>query len=72
MGINLFFTERTMRADELAAETEARGFESLWAAGQTHEPLVSRVDHDSKAPEYWQAFDPFLSPALAAPPPRAM
>ena len=38
IGVTMFATDYAIPIDELARETEARGFESLWVPEHTHIP----------------------------------
>jgi alkanesulfonate monooxygenase SsuD/methylene tetrahydromethanopterin reductase-like flavin-dependent oxidoreductase (luciferase family) len=38
IGVGMFATDYAIPIDELARETEARGFESLWVPEHTHIP----------------------------------
>ena len=42
VGVCIFATDYAIRIDELARETEARGFESLWVPEHTHIPTSRR------------------------------
>lgn len=68
-GVALFPTNQAIRIDELARESEARGFESLWVAEHSHIPLSRRTPYPSggELPEmYKHTWDPFVSLTLAA------
>jgi alkanesulfonate monooxygenase SsuD/methylene tetrahydromethanopterin reductase-like flavin-dependent oxidoreductase (luciferase family) len=43
IGITIFSTAYAIPIDELARETEARGFESLWLPEHTHIPTSRRA-----------------------------
>ena len=49
LGVCIFATEYAIPIDELARETEARGFESLWVPEHTHIP-TSRRSHGQVGP----------------------
>jgi probable F420-dependent oxidoreductase len=69
IGVCMFATDYAIRIDELARETEARGFESLWVPEHTHIPASRRTPWPggSELPEeYSHTFDPFVSLMLAA------
>ena len=42
IGVGMFATDYAIPIDELARETEARGFESLWVPEHTHIPTSRR------------------------------
>ena len=42
IGVCIFATDYAIQIDELARETEARGFESLWVPEHTHIPTSRR------------------------------
>jgi probable F420-dependent oxidoreductase len=68
-GLMMFATDYAIRVDELARETEARGFESLWLPEHTHIPTSRRTPWPggSELPEeYWHSHDPFVALAVAA------
>jgi probable F420-dependent oxidoreductase len=68
-GVYQFSTDYAIRIDELARETEARGFESLFVPEHTHIP-VSRRSPWPGGPnlpkEYWHTLDPFVTLTVAA------
>ena len=43
IGVGMFATDYAIPIDELARETEARGFESLWVPEHTHIPTSRRT-----------------------------
>jgi len=43
VGVGIFATDYAIPIDELARETEARGFESLWVPEHTHIPTSRRT-----------------------------
>jgi alkanesulfonate monooxygenase SsuD/methylene tetrahydromethanopterin reductase-like flavin-dependent oxidoreductase (luciferase family) len=43
IGVAMFATDYAISIDELARETEARGFESLWVPEHTHIPTSRRT-----------------------------
>jgi probable F420-dependent oxidoreductase len=68
-GLMMFATDYAIRVDELARETEARGFESLWLPEHTHIPTSRRTPWPGGAElpeEYWHSHDPFVALAVAA------
>src|SRR5215831_18316187 len=69
IGVCIFATDYAIRIDELARETEARGFESLWLPEHTHIPTSRRTPWPggSELPlEYSHTYDPFISLMYAA------
>jgi probable F420-dependent oxidoreductase len=70
IGVTLFATDRTIRPDELAAEAEARGFESLYLPEHTHIPtsrLTPAPTGDAELPEeYRRTLDTWVALASAA------
>lgn len=69
IGVTIFATDYAIPIDELARETEARGFESLWVPEHTHIPTSRRSPWPggSELPlEYSHTYDPFVSLMLAA------
>ncbi len=69
IGINMFATDYAIQIDELARETEARGFESLWVPEHTHIPTSRRSPWPGgpELPmEYSHTYDPFISLMYAA------
>ncbi len=77
LGLLSYNTEYTMRADLLAREAEARGFESLWLPEHTHIPVpVGKAHPETGMPvqpsgeflevEYRHMSDPLTSLAAAA------
>jgi len=43
VGVAIFATDYSIPIDELARETESRGFESLWVPEHTHIPTSRRT-----------------------------
>jgi probable F420-dependent oxidoreductase len=69
-GITMFATDVAMPLDELAAEAEARGFDSVYLPEHTHIPVSRRTppptgDAELKE-EYRRTVDPFVVLAAAA------
>jgi probable F420-dependent oxidoreductase len=69
IGALIFATDYAVRLDELAAELEQRGYESLFVPEHTHIP----TSRESPWPgggdlpkEYWHTYDPFVSLSFAA------
>jgi probable F420-dependent oxidoreductase len=68
-GVTMFPADYAIRVDDLARETEARGFESLWLPEHTHIPASRRTPWPGGAElpkEYWHSHDPFVALAMAA------
>ena len=63
-GVFQFSTDYAIRIDDLARETEGRGFESLFVPEHTHIP-ASRKSPWPGGPnlprEYWHSLDPFVA-----------
>ena len=69
MGVFSFNTEYTIRADEIAIEAEARGFDSVWFPEHTHIPAGRKTPYPAGGDlprEYIHMSDPFTSAAAAA------
>lgn len=69
IGVTIFATDYSIPIDELARETEARGFESLWVPEHTHIPTSRRSPWPGGAElpkEYSHTYDPFISLMFAA------
>ena len=69
IGVCIFATEYAIRIDELARETEQRGFESLWVPEHTHIPTSRRSPFAGGQPlpeEYKHTLDPFVALMAAA------
>src|SRR5215470_9190859 len=69
LGIEMFATDYAIRPDDLARETEARGFESLWFPEHTHIPASRRSPYPGGGDlpqEYWHSHDPFVALMAAA------
>ena len=69
IGVGMFATDYAIPIDELARETEARGFESLWVPEHTHIPTSRRTPWPGGGElplEYSHTLDPFISLMLAA------
>ena len=74
IGVFTAPTEYSIRIDELARETEARGFESLWVPEHTHIPVSRRTPAHHRAPGaddelpkvYSHMLDPFIALMCAA------
>jgi len=68
-GVFQFSTDYAIRIEDLARETEARGFESLFVPEHTHIPANRKSPWPGGADlprEYWHTLDPFVSLAAAA------
>jgi probable F420-dependent oxidoreductase len=69
IGVTMFCTDYAIPIDELARETEARGFESLWVPEHTHIPTSRHTPWPGGGElpkEYSHTYDPFISLMLAA------
>ncbi len=69
IGWTIFPTDYAMPFHELAAEVEARGFESLWVAEHSHIPTSRRSPWPGggELPKmYYDTLDPFVALAAAA------
>jgi probable F420-dependent oxidoreductase len=69
IGVCMFATDYAIAIDELARQTEARGFESLWVPEHTHIPVSRRTPFPGGGElprEYSHTLDPFASLAAAA------
>lgn len=69
LGVFSFNTDYGIRADFLARELEARGFDSLWVGEHTHIPAERRSPYPGggELPRpYYHMVDPFVSLASAA------
>jgi probable F420-dependent oxidoreductase len=69
LGVCIFATDYAIPLDELARQTEARGFESLWVPEHTHIPTSRRSPWPGGAElpkEYSHTYDPFVSLMYAA------
>jgi probable F420-dependent oxidoreductase len=70
VGIFFIHTDRTITAARLAAEIEARGFDSLFLPEHTHIPVSRRTPRPSggELPGYYKRMvDPFVGLATAVP-----
>lgn len=68
-GVSMFPTDYAIRPDELARESEARGFESIWFPEHTHIPAsrLSPWPGGGDLPkEYWHTHDQFVALTAAA------
>ena len=69
LGAAMFFTDYSMRPDELARALEARGFDSLWAPEHSHIPVTraSPFPAGGDLPKkYYDVMDPFVTLTAAA------
>jgi probable F420-dependent oxidoreductase len=69
IGVCMFATDYAIPIDELARETEVRGFESLWVPEHTHIPTSRRTPWPGGGElpkEYSHTYDPFISLMFAA------
>lgn len=68
-GVSIFPTDYSIQPHELAAEAEARGFESIWLPEHSHIPTSRKSPFPSGGDlpkHYYDSYDPFLSLAAAA------
>ncbi|MCB1257083.1 MAG: LLM class F420-dependent oxidoreductase [Microthrixaceae bacterium] len=69
-GLTIFATDESMDVGELAVESEARGFDSLWIPEHTHIPVSRRTPPPTGdaelAREYKRSLDPLVALAFAA------
>jgi probable F420-dependent oxidoreductase len=68
-GASMFFTDYSMRPDELGVALEQRGFESVWAPEHSHIPLSRKTPAPSGgelAKKYYDTMDPFVTLTAAA------
>lgn len=69
-GVTMFATDRSMDVADLARETEARGFDSLYLPEHTHIPVSRRTPpptgDEVLAEEYRRTLDPFIALMAAA------
>jgi probable F420-dependent oxidoreductase len=65
IGLTIFLTDESIGAVEMARETEARGFSSLWFPEHTHIPTSRRTPFpspDGELPaEYYRVLDPVVA-----------
>jgi probable F420-dependent oxidoreductase len=67
IGVEIFLTDQTIGAVELARELEARGFESLWLPEHSHIPVsratpwAGREDAPPLPEFYWRTHDPIVA-----------
>lgn len=72
IGVAIFPTDQTIDPVELARESEARGFESLWFPEHSHIPTSRETPWGGREgapplPEfYWRTHDPFVALAACA------
>jgi probable F420-dependent oxidoreductase len=68
-GAAMFFTDYSMRSDDLARALEERGFESVWAPEHSHIPLSRKSAFPSGGElpkQYYDVMDPFVTLTAAA------
>ncbi|HTW72013.1 MAG TPA: LLM class F420-dependent oxidoreductase [Acetobacteraceae bacterium] len=68
-GASMFFTDYSMRPDELGVALEQRGFESVWAPEHSHIPLSRKTAPSGGgelAKKYYDTMDPFVTLTVAA------
>jgi probable F420-dependent oxidoreductase len=69
IGVAMFFTDYSMTPQELAVESEARGFDSVWSPEHSHIPLSRESPFPSGGDlpkKYYDAMDPFVALMAAA------
>lgn len=72
LGISIFVTDRSIRPDEIAAEAEARGFDSIWFPEHSHIPASRATPWGGRqgAPplpeQYSRTLDTFVALTAAA------
>jgi len=68
-GAAMFFTDYSMKPDELGVALEQRGFESVWAPEHSHIPLSRKTAPSGGgelAKKYYDTMDPFVTLTVAA------
>jgi probable F420-dependent oxidoreductase len=68
-GVSMFPTDYSIQPHDLAAEAEARGFESMWLPEHSHIPTSRKSPWPGggELPKfYYDSYDPFVSLAAAA------
>lgn len=68
-GVTIFFTDSSIGPADLARESEARGFESLWVAEHSHIPAsrTTPFPGGGDLPKmYYDVMDPFVTLSVAA------
>jgi probable F420-dependent oxidoreductase len=68
-GVTMFPTDYSIQPHDLAAEAEARGFESMWLPEHSHIPTSRKSPWPGggELPKYYyDSYDPFVSLAAAA------
>lgn len=66
-GLSLFATDQSARPDEVAAATEAAGFDSFWVSEHSHIPTDTDWPFGGTVPrEYSSMLDPFVALTAAA------
>ncbi len=69
VGVSMFATDYAIRADDLAREVEARGFESVWFPEHTHIPANRKSPWPGGGDlpkDYWHTHDLFVTLTAAA------
>src|SRR5438874_10733972 len=70
IGAAIFFTDHSITPNELAVALEERGFDSLWVAEHSHNPVSRRFTHPqgeaALTKEYYDVMDPFVTLSAAA------
>src|ERR1051326_9544553 len=75
IGLTMFPTEYASEPHDLAAEAEARGFESLWLPEHSHIPASRKSPWPGggELPKpYYYSYDPFVSLGAAAAGPKTI
>jgi probable F420-dependent oxidoreductase len=68
-GVTMFPTDYAIQPQDLAAEAEARGFESMWLPEHSHIPTSRKSPWPGGGDlpkNYYDSYDPFVSLAAAA------
>ncbi|MFZ4407687.1 MAG: LLM class F420-dependent oxidoreductase [Paracraurococcus sp.] len=69
IGAAMFFTDYSMRPEELAVALEERGFDSIWAPEHSHIPLARSAGYPGGGDlpkQYYDVMDPFVTLTAAA------
>jgi probable F420-dependent oxidoreductase len=71
-GVSIFVTDTSIRPDQVARETEARGFNSIWFPEHSHIPAARKspwggVEGAAPLPDqYWRTLDQYVALGVAA------
>jgi alkanesulfonate monooxygenase SsuD/methylene tetrahydromethanopterin reductase-like flavin-dependent oxidoreductase (luciferase family) len=68
-GASMFFTDYSMRPEELATALEQRGFDIVWAPEHSHIPLSRKSNFvlgGDLPKRYYDVMDPFVTLTAAA------